>query len=226
MSLEPALLQSAALFQTPESTSAWRYLSSFRYPWEILPSFKRYLAELCRSPDDAEYEDRGEHIRISRRATVAESAQIIGPCIIEAGAEIRHGAFLRGGVLIGRGAVVGNSCEVKNSLLFDGVQIPHFNYVGDSVLGYRAHLGAGAITSNVKSDRSEIAIRFGGERLPTGLTKMGAILGDNVEVGCNAVLNPGTVVGVGSRIYPLSSVRGYIPRGVIVKGDRGMTAFQ
>ena len=224
--MEHTLLQVSALFQVPESTSAWRYLSSFCYPWEMLPSWRCHLAEVCRSLDDAEYEERGENIRISRRAAVAESAQIMGPCIVEAGAEIRHGAFLRGGVLIGRGAIVGNSCEVKNSLLFDGVQIPHFNYVGDSILGHRAHLGAGAITSNVKGDRSEIGIRFGNEMLPTGLTKMGAILGDNVEVGCNAVLNPGTVVGVGSRIYPLSSVRGYIPRGVIVKGDRGMTAFQ
>ena len=226
MSLAHTLLQSSSLFQTPDSTLAWRYLFSFRYPWEILPSWKHYLAELCRSLDSEEYEDCGENIRISRRATVAGSAQIMGPCIIEAGAEIRHGAFLRGGVLIGKHAVVGNSCEVKNSLLFDGVQIPHFNYVGDSILGHRAHLGAGAITSNVKGDRSEIRIRSDGEMISTGLTKLGAILGDGVEVGCNAVLNPGTVIGVGSRIYPLSSVRGYIPSHVIVKGDRGMTEYR
>lgn len=215
-----------ALFHAPNTTRAWAHLANYRYPWEILAPLRQIIAALGRGLCAEEFEERGEGIFISRRASVADSACIHGPCIIEEGAQVRHGAFLRGGTLVGRGAVVGNSCELKNCILFDGVQVPHFNYVGDSILGFGAHLGAGAITSNVKGDRSEVYIHVGEKCLPTGRKKLGAMLGDGVEVGCNAVLNPGTVIGVGSRIYPLSSVRGYIPSHVIVKGDRGMTEYR
>lgn len=219
--MDDSLLSASALFLTPDSTRAWQYLFGFSYPWEAIGPLKAYLTELGRALDDT-FETRGEGILVSRRAGVAESALLTAPCIIEEGAEIRHGAYLRGGVLVGRGTVVGNSCELKNCILFDGVQVPHFNYVGDSILGCRVHLGAGAITSNVKGDRSPISVRVGKIALPTGRTKLGAILGDGVEVGCNAVLNPGTVVGVGARIYPLSCVRGYIPEHTVCKGDRGI----
>ena len=197
----------------------------YRYPWEILSPLGEIIRALGRDLPADEFEDRGEGIRISRRATVAPSVCLRGPCIIEEGAEIRHGAYLRGGTVVGRGAVVGNSCELKNCILFDGVQVPHFNYVGDSILGFRAHLGAGAITSNVKGDRSEIAVHLGEQSVPTGRKKLGAILGDRVEVGCNAVLNPGTVVGIGTRIYPLTCVRGYIPAGCIVKNTGEIAAL-
>ena len=220
LDLQP--LQTAALFPAPDSSRARAHLLSFLYPWEVLPTLKAYLWNIGAALDREEFEERGEGIWISRRAKVTESVSLQAPCIIEEGAELRHGAFLRGGVLVGRGAVVGNSCELKNCLLSDGVQVPHFNYVGDSVLGFRAHLGAGAVTSNVKGDRSEVSIRFGEKRLPTGMKKLGAILGDGVEIGCNAVLNPGTVIGVGTRVYPLSSVRGYLPAHAICKAERGV----
>ena len=207
-----------ALFRAANTTRAWAHLMHYRYPWEILDPLRQIIAALGRDLPAAEFEERGEGIFISRRASVADSACIHSPCIIEEGAQVRHGAFLRGGTLIGRGAVVGNSCELKNCILFDGVQVPHFNYVGDSILGFGAHLGAGAITSNVKGDRSEVYVRVGEQRFPTGRKKLGAMLGDGVEVGCNAVLNPGTVVGIGTRIYPLCSVRGYIPPQCILKG--------
>ena len=213
--------KTAALFATPDSTRAWRYLSRFPYPWEALTGLRAWLVEAGGMLDSG-YEQHGEGIWISRRATVAESACLNAPCIIEEGAVIRHGAYLRGGVMVGRGAVVGNSCELKNCLLFDGVQVPHFNYVGDSILGHRAHLGAGAITSNVKGDRSAVSIRIGDGLHPTGLRKLGAMLGDGVEVGCNAVLNPGTVIGIGARVYPLSNVRGFVPAHTVCKGDRGI----
>ena len=223
--MDTVLLRSAALFRTPNTSRARKYLFSFHYPWEALASLKAYLSEAGSALREEDFEQRGKDIWISRHATVADSARLSAPCIIEEGAEIRHGAFIRGGVLVGRGAVVGNSCELKNCLLFDSVQVPHFNYVGDSILGWRAHLGAGAVTSNVKGDRSEISIRFGEEAISTGRHKLGAILGDGVEVGCNAVLNPGTVIGISTRIYPLSNVRGYIPEHVIFKAERG-TVFQ
>ena len=211
--------QTVALFGAPHTTRAWAHLMRYRYPWELLDPLRQIIAALGRDLPEEEFEERGEGIFISRRASVAHSACIHGPCIIEEGAEVRHGAFLRGGALIGRGAVVGNSCELKNCILFDGVQVPHFNYVGDSILGFRAHLGAGAITSNVKGDRSEVYVHIDGERLPTGRKKLGAMLGDHVEVGCNAVLNPGAVVGIGARIYPLCAVRGYVPAGCILKSS-------
>ena len=212
-----------ALFRAPGTTRVWEHLMLYRYPWEILTPLGEIIRALGRELSAADFEERGEGILISRRAEVAESACLCAPCIIEEGAQIRHGAYLRGGAIVGRGAVVGNSCELKNCILFDGVQVPHFNSVGDSILGFGAHLGAGAITSNVKGDRSEVTVRAGDMTLPTGRKKLGAILGDRVEVGCNAVLNPGTVVGIGTRIYPLSCVRGYLPAGCIVKNTGEVT---
>ena len=220
--METAPWQTSALFRTPDSSRAWPFLSAFRYPWEMLPTWKQYLRELGAALSAADYEERGEGIWVSRLAKTAESAAIQAPCIIEAGAELRHGAFLRGGVMVGRGAVVGNSCELKNCLLFDGAQVPHFNYVGDSILGFRAHLGAGAITSNVTGDRSEIAIRLDREVIHTGMKKLGAMLGDGAEIGCNAVLNPGCVIGAGARVYPLSCVRGFVPAHTLYKAERGI----
>ena len=209
----------SALFHDLNTTRARPHLLLYRYPWEILETLGAVIFALGASLPADEFETRGEGIWISRRAAVAEDAHLQAPCIVEDGAELRHGALLRGGTLVGRGAVVGNSCELKNCILFDGVQVPHFNYVGDSVLGYRVHLGAGAITSNLKGDRSEVVICAAGQRLSTGRKKVGAMLGDGVEVGCHAVLNPGTVVGIGTRIYPLTSVRGYLPPGCIYKRE-------
>lgn len=209
----------SALFHDLSTTRARPYLQIYRYPWEILDALGDAVFAIGTTLSESEFETRGEGIWVSRRATIADDAHLQAPCIIEDGAELRHGAFLRGGTLVGRGAVVGNSCELKNCILFDGVQVPHFNYVGDSVLGWRVHLGAGAITSNLKGDRSEVVIRAGGQSLPTGRKKVGAILGDGVEIGCNAVLCPGTVVGRDTRIYPLALVRGYLPPGCICKRD-------
>ena len=220
--MDRSQLTASALFRTPDTTRAWHYLISFSAPWEALPTLKDSIYGMGLSLDMSQFDRRGDGIWISKHAHVADSAHLSPPCIIEDGAEIRHGALLRGSVLVGRGAVVGNSCELKNALLFDGVQAAHFNYVGDSILGYRAHLGAGAVTSNVKGDRSEIGIRFGDTVLPTGMRKLGAILGDSTEIGCNAVLNPGTVVGIGTRVYPLSHVRGYLPEHAIFKAERGL----
>ena len=170
------------------------------------------------------YENRGDRVYIARDAVVAPSAYIAGPCIIDSGAEIRHCAYIRGSAIVGRGAVVGNSCELKNCILFDGVQVPHFNYVGDSILGYKSHLGAGAVTSNVKSDKSEVKIRVGDYAVETGRKKLGAILGDFVEVGCNCVLCPGTIIGSNTNIYPLSRVRGVIPENSIFKSEANIIA--
>lgn len=187
------------------------------YPWEILSELKAYIPELGATLPEDEYDRIGDDVWIAKDATVFPSAYIGGPCIIDHGAEIRHCAFIRGSAIIGKNAVVGNSVEVKNSLLFDGVQTPHYNYVGDSVLGYKSHMGAGSITSNVKSDKSLVVVKFGDERIETGRKKFGAILGDRVEIGCNSVLNPGTVVGRDSSVYPTSSVRGTVPENAIYK---------
>lgn len=187
--------------------------------WEVLPRLGEYIRVLGASLPEAEYARRGEDVWIARDAVVFDSAYIAGPCIIDHEAEVRHCAFIRGNVLIGKGSVVGNSTELKNALLFDCVQAPHYNYVGDAVLGYRSHMGAGSITSNVKSDKTPVTVCCQGERIETGLKKMGAILGDFVEVGCGSVLNPGTVIGRHSNIYPLSSVRGVVPAGCIYKNQ-------
>lgn len=205
-----------ALF-SPEHTIARPLLERYRYPFELLPGLQNEILLLGKTLDPSRFECINGNIWIARSANIAKSASITGPCIIDEDAEIRHCAFIRGSVIIGKGCVVGNSTELKNSLLFDGVQVPHYNYVGDSVLGYKAHMGAGAITSNVKSDKTLVSIRFGNERLETGLKKLGAILGDFTEIGCGSVLCPGTVIGARSNIYPLSMVRGYIPPESIYK---------
>lgn len=187
------------------------------YPWEVLSVIGSFIKKLGEQLDSEEYMKIGEDVWIANSAKVAPTAYIGGPAIIGKEAEIRHGAYIRGNAIVGEGAVVGNSTELKNVILFNKVQVPHYNYVGDSVLGYKAHMGAGAITSNVKSDKTLVAISNQGEKLETGLKKMGAMLGDNVEIGCNSVLNPGTVIGKGSHVYPLSMVRGFVPAGSIYK---------
>ena len=187
------------------------------YPWEVLADIKNFIIELGKTLPEDEYEQRGENIWIAKDATVFPSAYIGAPCIIDHGAEIRHCAFIRGSAIVGKNCVVGNSVELKNVVLFDNVQTPHYNYVGDSILGYRSHMGAGSITSNVKSDKSLVVVKNGDERIETGRKKLGAILGDYVEVGCNSVLNPGTVLGRHASVYPTSSVRGVIPENGIYK---------
>ena len=187
------------------------------YPWEALAEIKDFSLALGPTLPKDEYDQVGEDVWIAKDATVFASAYIAGPCIIDHGAELRHCAFVRGSAIVGKHAVVGNSCELKNVVLFDNVQTPHFNYVGDSILGYKAHMGAGSITSNVKSDKTLVVVKNGAEHIETGRKKFGAILGDYVEVGCNSVLNPGTVVGRHSNIYPVSCVRGVIPESSILK---------
>lgn len=193
------------------------------YPWEVLPKISAFILQLGSTLSEEEYEKIGEDVWIARSATVAPTAYIHGPAIIGKNAEVRHCAFIRGNAIVGEGAVVGNSTELKNVVLFNKVQVPHYNYVGDSILGYKAHMGAGSITSNVKSDKKLVVVKDGRERIETGLKKFGAMLGDEVEVGCGSVLNPGTVVGRHSSIYPLSSVREVIPADSIYK-KRGEVA--
>ncbi len=200
-----------------EETIAKDLLESAIYPWEVLPKISNFILELGKKLDEDKYEKRGEDIWIAKSAKVAPTAYIHGPAIICENAEVRHCAFIRGNAIVGEGAVVGNSTELKNVILFNKVQVPHYNYVGDSILGYKSHMGAGSITSNVKSDKSDVVIKYEGDKIATGLRKMGAILGNYVEVGCNSVLNPGTIIGSNTNIYPLSSVRGYIPKGSIYK---------
>lgn len=187
------------------------------YPWEVLPKIKEFIVKLGNTLDPEVYEKRGEDIWVAKSAKVAPSAYLGGPLIICENAEIRHCAFIRGSAIVGAGAVVGNSTELKNAVLFDGVQVPHYNYVGDSILGYKAHTGAGAITSNLKSDKKLVTVMCDGEKVETGVKKFGAMLGDFADIGCNSVLNPGTVVGRGTRVYPLSMVRGYVPEYSIYK---------
>ncbi len=187
------------------------------YPWEVLPKIGSFIISLGEQLPTEEYDKVGENVWIAKSAKVAVTASINGPAIIGKEAEIRHCAFIRGNAIVGEGAVVGNSTELKNVILFNKVQVPHYNYVGDSILGYKSHMGAGSITSNVKSDKSLVMINYDGEKVVTGLKKVGALLGDNVEVGCNSVLNPGTVVGCGAHIYPLSMVRGFVPAESIYK---------
>lgn len=198
-------------------TMAAPFFEKLTYPWQALPEIGAWICELGKQLPEEEYEQRGESIWVSHTATVFPSAYLNGPVIIGPDTEVRHGAFIRGNALVGAGCVVGNSTELKNVILFDHVQVPHYNYVGDSILGYGSHMGAGSITSNVKSDKSLVVVRAGGEQLQTGLKKFGAILGDHVEIGCNSVLNPGTVVGRDSHVYPLSMVRGHVPENSIYK---------
>ena len=198
-------------------TQAASLLSQYEYPWEALAKIGEFILQLGQSLSQDEYDHPSEDVWISKTAKVYPGAYIAGPAIIGPGTEVRPGAFVRGKALVGEGCVVGNSTELKNVILFDGVQVPHYNYVGDSILGYKSHMGAGSITSNVKSDKTLVTVRGGEEAIETGLKKMGAMLGDVVEVGCNSVLNPGTVIGRHSNVYPLSMVRGLIPAGHIFK---------
>ena len=200
-----------------ENTIAADLFSGAVYPWEVLPQISDFIKELGKKLPVEIFEQKGEDIWIAKSARVAATASITGPCIIDEDADIRHCAFIRGNAIIGKGCVVGNSTELKNVVLFNLVQVPHYNYIGDSVLGYRAHLGAGAITSNVKSDKSLVTINLDGEKLQTGLKKFGAMVADFVEIGCGSVLNPGCVVGKNTNIYPLSMVRGFVPAFSIYK---------
>ena len=202
-----------------EHTIAERLFDGKTYPWEVLGGIGEFITTLGPLLPENEYRKLGKDIWIHKTARMAPGVAAAGPMIICAGAQVRQGAFLRGKVIIGERAVVGNSCELKNAVLFDEVQVPHFNYVGDSILGYKSHMGAGAVTSNVKQDKTPVTVQVGYLRVETGLKKFGAMLGDNVEVGCNSVLNPGTVVGRGSRVYPLSMVRGFLPAGQIHKNN-------
>ena len=198
-------------------TAAKPLLESVTYPWEALPKIKDFIIELGNSLDPEEYEKRGENIWIHKSATVFDSAYIAGPCIIGKDTEVRQCAFIRGSALVGDNYVVGNSTELKNVIIFNNVQVPHYNYVGDSILGFHSHMGAGSITSNVKSDKTLVHVKGADFDIATGMKKFGAMLGDYVEVGCNSVLNPGTVIGSHSNIYPLSRVRGYVPSNSIYK---------
>lgn len=209
-------LEIRTLFDCRQTIAA-KLLENVRYPWEALPLIGGFLLELGAQLPEEEYERRGDGIWIARSARVAPTACICGPAVIGNNAEIRHCAYIRGNAIVGDGAVVGNSTELKNVVLFHGVQVPHYNYVGDSILGFKAHMGAGSITSNVKSDKTLVTIQTPDGAIPTGLKKMGAILGDYTEIGCNSVLNPGTVIGMHSTVYPLSMVRGYVPPHSIYK---------
>lgn len=200
-------------------TLAAPLLERFRYPWEVLPGIGIFIRTLGSTLPSDEYDHPDEFVWIAKSASIASGASITGPCIIGSDTEVRHGAFIRGNALVGRNAVVGNSVELKNVILFDEVQTPHYNYVGDSILGYLSHMGAGSITSNVKSDHSTVVVKDGATELPTGLKKFGAMLGDYVEIGCNSVLNPGTVIGRRTSVYPLSSVRGVVPPDCILKAS-------
>ena len=206
-----------------EHTVASSLFKGVKYPYEILPKIGDFITELSKTLDMDKFNDLGDGVFIAKSAKVAETASITGPCIIDEGAEVRHCAFIRGKALVGKNCVVGNSTELKNVILFDNVQVPHYNYVGDSILGYRSHMGAGSITSNVKSDKTLVSVKNNGEVIETGLKKFGAILGDFVEVGCGSVLNPGTIIGSHTNIYPLSSVRGVVPANSIYK-KRGEVA--
>lgn len=202
---------------TLEETIAAKLFEGVEYPWEVLPKISSFILALGASLSEEEYEKRGENIWIAKSAKVAPTAHISGPAIIGKNAEIRHCAFIRGNAIVGEGAVVGNSTELKNVVLFNKVQVPHYNYVGDSILGYKAHMGAGSITSNVKSDKKLVVVKTPQGNIETGMKKFGAMIGDEVEVGCGSILNPGTVVGSHTNIYPLSSVRGFVPKNSIYK---------
>ena len=200
-----------------KETIAADLFTEAEYPWEVLPRIHDFILELGKRLPEEIYEKRGEDIWVAKSAKVAPTACLNGPLIIDEDAEIRHCAFVRGSAIVGKGSVVGNSTELKNDIIFNSVQVPHYNYVGDSILGYKSHMGAGSITSNVKSDKTLVVVKDGDEKIETGLKKFGAMLGDYVEVGCNSVLNPGTVIGRHTNVYPLSSVRGCIKSGSIYK---------
>ncbi len=198
-------------------TIATELFEGLTYPWEALPKISAFIKTLGESLDAARYERRGDEIWVAKSAVVAPTASLHGPLIIDEEAQIRHCAFIRGSAIVGKGSVVGNSTELKNVVLFNAVQVPHYNYVGDSILGYKSHMGAGSITSNVKSDKTLVVVKDGNEKIETGLKKFGGMLGDYVEVGCGSVINPGSVIGRHTNIYPLSSVRGVIAANSIYK---------
>jgi len=202
-----------------EETIAKELFTGLTYPWEVLPKIKDFIIGLGKTLDSDKYEKIGENIWVAKNAKVAETAFLNGPLIIDEEAEIRHCAFIRGNVIVGKGCVVGNSTELKNVVLFNSVQVPHYNYVGDSILGYKSHMGAGSITSNVKSDKTLVVVKDKNEEIKTGLKKFGAMIGDYVEIGCNSVLNPGSVIGPHTNVYPLSMVRGVIPASAIYKNQ-------
>lgn len=193
-----------------KETIAINIFKDKEYPWEVIPNIKDYILELGKQLDKNIFEKKGEDIWIAKSAKIASTACIQGPAIIDEEAEIRHCAFIRGNAIIGKGAVVGNSTEIKNAIIFNKVQIPHYNYVGDSILGYKAHMGASSILSNVRSDKKNVTIKYNGEKIETGLRKMGSILGDETEIGCGSILNPGTIIKRNKIIYPLTSVSGYV----------------
>lgn len=209
-----------------EETIAKDLFEGLTYPWEALPKISEFIVKLGESLDSSVYEKRGENIWVAKSAKVASTAFLNGPLIIDEDAEIRHCAFVRGNAIVGKGCVVGNSTELKNVVLFNSVQVPHYNYVGDSILGYKSHMGAGSITSNVKSDKTLVVVKDGKEEIKTGLKKFGAMLGDYVEVGCNSVLNPGSVIGSHTNIYPLSMVRGVVPERSIYKNKNEVVTME
>lgn len=202
-----------------EETIAKQIFNDVKYPWEVIPKIKDFIIELGNTLDLNKFIKKDNDIWISSSAKIAPTAHIEGPCIIDENAEIRHCAFIRGNAIIGKNVVIGNSTEIKNAIIFNNAQIPHFNYVGDSILGYKTHMGAGSIISNLKTDKSLVTIKFKGEKIKTHLEKFGAILGDYAEVGCGSVLNPGTIIGKKTNIYPLSSVRGYVEQNKIYKNQ-------
>ena len=207
-------------------TQAKKYLENYTYPWEVLEDISNIIIDIGNKLDKNEYENISENVWIHKKAKVFKTAYINGPCIIGKNTEIRHCAFIRKNALIGENCVVGNSTELKNIILFDNVQVPHYNYVGDSILGYKAHMGAGAITSNVKSDKTNIVIKYKDHKIETNMKKVGAMIADGVEVGCNSVLNPGTIICKNTNIYPLSNVRGVIPKNCIYKQNEIVKKLQ
>lgn len=210
-------LKNKQLFSDFSQTMASVLFEENEYPWQILPLIHDFILEVGILLSKNDYDKIGDTVWISKKAKVAKTASINGPCIIGANTEVRPGAFIRGNALVGENCVVGNSTELKNVILFNNVQVPHYNYVGDSILGYKAHMGAGSITSNIKADKTQVTVKVGDERVETRLRKMGAILGDGVDVGCNSVLNPGSVIGKNTNLYPLSMVRGYVAENSIYK---------
>lgn len=205
-----------------QRTIAKEIFENNEYPWEVLPEIKSFILKLGKTLSADKFYLYKENVWIAKSCKLFPNIYIDGPCIIDEDTEIRPGAFIRGSVIVGKGCVVGNSTELKNCILFDSVQVPHFNYVGDSILGYKSHIGAGGVTSNVKSDKTPVVLHINGNNVETGFKKLGAIIGDYVEVGCNSVLNPGTVIGRYSNVYPTSCVRGYIPEKCIFKATRGI----
>lgn len=205
-----------------EKTLASELFKGREYPWEVLPDISDFIIRLGKTLSSDEFDNPSENVWIAKDAEIYPSAFIKGPCIIDRGAEVRHCAFIRGSVIVGKNTVVGNSTELKNVVLFDGVQVPHYNYVGDSILGHKAHMGAGSITSNVKGTKDPVVIKNGSELIPTGRKKFGAILGDFAEIGCGSVLNPGCIIGRNTQIYPLCSVRGVVPENSMFKSDNNI----